>query len=188
MICEVLDWLGRTSDVRREAAALRDDLLSARWMLDRASWELAAGDVSKWIGQRPADPERHSISAAAEYVNDRAREPDWLRSGRRVITVDGAAVTVVWEKTPESLRAVLVGARVVEDWVRSIPRTPLVTGRKSSMALVRQVPRYAVVLAASPTATFCGSPSTADGSGAVRSRRYNQYSNGSSLMMRPTAW
>jgi hypothetical protein len=53
-ICELLQQTRETASLVRESEALRVDLLSGRWALDRSGWSVAAEDVERWIG-RPVD-------------------------------------------------------------------------------------------------------------------------------------
>ena len=117
MICELLQETGQQETLAVEADALRRDLLSGRWTLDRASWELAADDVTQWSGPIVPSGFERQVSLAADWLAERRSELP--SSGRRVVTLENGPVTVVWQSNPVDFQAVILGRAVIEGWVQA---------------------------------------------------------------------
>lgn len=112
----VLEEAGRVDQMRAAAAALETDLLGGRWALDRPAWELATGDLARWLGRPvPVPPDRVLMSAVAEQLWQRAlREPQPARRG--IVVVDGAMVTVLSEPKAPDLVALAIAPATVRAW------------------------------------------------------------------------
>jgi signal transduction histidine kinase len=125
--CSVLAGLGRTSELRREAAALQADLLRGRWRLTRPVFELHAGELASWLGPTTAgDDGRHALSATAEWLWKQWQ--DARRSGSVVPETSthaahGRTVTVLARAEAETLSALLAGPDYVrEQWIEPVSR------------------------------------------------------------------
>lgn len=133
-ICDLEEQTGRTEALRRDAAALRTDFLANRWMLDRATWELVAGQLAKWTGAALAVPvEREVFSAAGAWLWESSRRPDGVRlapSGRRTILVKSSPVTLIWRTDGPRLHAIAIAPSVVATWMqKAMPASSLSTAR-----------------------------------------------------------
>jgi signal transduction histidine kinase len=117
MVCDILERSGQADELRRKSIALRQALLDGMWVLDRAAWELAASDLSRWNAAILQQDDRQALSAAADWVVSRSRTEDWPRAGRRVIEIEKSAITVIWELREDGLKAILLGPRLLTDWV-----------------------------------------------------------------------
>ena len=112
----VLEEAGRVDQMRAGAAALETDLLGGRWALDRPAWELATGDLARWLGRPvPVAPDRVVMSAVAEQLWQRTlREPQPARRG--LVVVDGSMVTVLFESKGPEVIALAITPATVRAW------------------------------------------------------------------------
>jgi signal transduction histidine kinase len=113
--CALLEELGRTDRLRREAQALAEGLRNGRWQLDRATWHYHAGKAQRWLG-RPVevDPDRQAVADGVDWVWRRWKAGplvDSGSSGRRVLGPDPAPVVILWRASNERLAALVVGTR-----------------------------------------------------------------------------
>ena len=125
--CSVLAELGRTSELRREAAALREDLFRGRWRLTRPVFELHADQLSSWLDPTTGGEEgRQALSATAEWLWKRWQE---ARTGGPPVpettayAAHGRAVTLLARTEGETLNALLAGPEYVRArWVAAVSR------------------------------------------------------------------
>ena len=113
--CALLEELGRTERLGREAQALAEGLRNGRWQLDRATWHYYAGKAQHWLG-RPveADADQQAVADAVDWVWRRWKAGplvDSGSSGRRALDGGASPVTVLWRASSEHLAALVVGAR-----------------------------------------------------------------------------
>ena len=123
-IGSVLRDRGAHDELIRHAATLRHDLSHNRWQLDRAAWQLAVDDLSRWDGAAMPTDERQQFSeAAAALWDDWRQEPpgDAGSSGRKVVPVPGGTLTVVWRRTPTEYTWLAMTPRVLGGWLASFP-------------------------------------------------------------------
>ena len=67
--CFLLAELGRTEDLRSEAASLSRDLFSGRWRITGPVFQLHAGQVRKWLDSpEDAEDDRVALSAAVDWL------------------------------------------------------------------------------------------------------------------------
>ncbi len=113
--CALLEELGRTGELRKEAQALADDLESGRWRLDRASWRHYVGQTERWLGTSPEnDAERRAVAEAVDWVWQRWRAGQTVEprsSGRRALDIEGTPVTVLWRASDDRLTVFVASAR-----------------------------------------------------------------------------
>ena len=113
--CEVLQASNRTQELEREARALEVDLLTGRWALDRAAWELTAADIERWTGRPvPVTADRRMFSTVAAMLS--AGHPPESRA-RRLSVVDGISVTVLWRADGGRAAALAISPTVLHAWV-----------------------------------------------------------------------
>lgn len=111
----VLQASNRTQELAREARALEVDLLTGRWNLDQAAWELTAADLERWTGQPvPLGADRRMFSSVAAML---AAEHPSESSARRLIVVDGTPVTVLWRAEGDRAAALAISPTVLAAWV-----------------------------------------------------------------------
>jgi signal transduction histidine kinase len=126
--CGLLAELHRDADVRREAEALRRDLLSGRWTLTRPAYELHMVDVSAWAGSAPAPPtpEQRMLTTAVELLFAQLRRDDSAAAipARLTLNVDRAWVTVLAAADADGVRALVATPSFVErQWISKV--TPI---------------------------------------------------------------
>ena len=112
--CALLEELGRTEPLRKEAQALAAGLRDGRWQLDRATWHYYAGLASRWLGTVPDDDaERRAIAEAVDWVWQRWQAGQTVEpqsSGRRALELDGRSITLLWRSSGERLAVFVAGA------------------------------------------------------------------------------
>jgi signal transduction histidine kinase len=113
--CALLEELGRTDRLDREAPALAEGLLNGRWQLDRATWHYHAGKAQRWLG-RPveADADRQAVADAVDWIWRRWNSGQLIdagSSGRRVFDNGASPAVILWRASDERLAALVVGAR-----------------------------------------------------------------------------
>ena len=121
MICDVLSSIQDAEKLQVEVQSLARDLTAGRWQLDRASWELAIGDLTRWHAQPQIADERIAISKALELFDAEARVAP-PSEGRRVLRAGGLALTLAWHATGEDSAVVLAAPLVVESWLDVVRR------------------------------------------------------------------
>ncbi|MEZ5398948.1 MAG: HAMP domain-containing sensor histidine kinase [Bryobacteraceae bacterium] len=112
--CVILADLARKTELADEAGRIRDDLRAGRWVLDRASYELVAEQLERWLGVAVAPrPEQAALAEAAEWLYRRwtaTPTGEFPGSGTQVLR----GVLVVWEANGGSLNALLAGPTLVQ--------------------------------------------------------------------------
>jgi signal transduction histidine kinase len=116
-IGQVLEGAGRVAELEAHAASLASDLAAGRWLLDRPAWELAARDIQKWTGWS-ASRERVALSVAVEWVVEQAGGR-LHGTGHRLVTLEGAPITVLWREGADGLRALAIPPSLLDAWVES---------------------------------------------------------------------
>jgi signal transduction histidine kinase len=125
--CEVLEESRQLDGLSREATHLRADLVAGKWALDEPAWERAVADIERWLGRIEIGEERPLVSRAVDALwkeRSRGTWPSNATSGRRLVAVGTAAVTVLWRSQgadtavlalpPSALRAWSVAAMAPE--------------------------------------------------------------------------
>ena len=121
MICDLLLSIRDAEKLRAEAQSLARDLAAGRWQLDRASWELAIGDLIRWQAEPQISDPRIAVSKALELIETDARFAP-PSEGRRVLHAGGLALTVAWRASSEDRTIVMAGPPVVATWLEAIRR------------------------------------------------------------------
>jgi two-component system phosphate regulon sensor histidine kinase PhoR len=111
--CALLEELGRSEQLHKEARALAENLRDGRWQLDRAAWHHYATQVRRWDGTTAeGDAERQALAEAVDWAWRRWRAGQTVEprsSGRRALDIEGASVTVLWRASDERLAALVAG-------------------------------------------------------------------------------
>src|SRR5829696_5530584 len=120
-ICAVLADAGRMPELAREATALEADLLSGRWLIDRAAWELAAAELQGWTNRRtPMPAERQLFSAVTDVIAQsqaNAGGTPVLRASRSVLSVNGSGVTLVSRTVGQERVSLAIAPDVLRAWI-----------------------------------------------------------------------
>jgi signal transduction histidine kinase len=118
--CAVLADLGRAADLRREVAALRADLIGARWRLDRATYRFYVGRVQTILAAT-SGPSLANDTALALANSVEALWADWRRSrldgvarGWRIAGNDRPPVSILWLQSRDTLTGLVAGPRFME--------------------------------------------------------------------------
>jgi hypothetical protein len=141
--CDLLEGMNRKADLRHEASALYADLMAGRWRLDRATYDVHAGDARRWLGMGVEDDAaiaaRLALSAAADRLwhqwHDQA-PGDRRGSAREVMTVGDGPLVVLWDAQGDRFAALVAGPSYVDErWLRpvrqSLERQNLIWRRRS---------------------------------------------------------
>ena len=121
MICDVLSSIHDSEALQVEAQSLARDLTAGRWQLDRASWELAIGDLTRWHAPYRIADERIAISTALELFESDARFAP-ASEGRRVLRAGGLALTLAWRSHEEGSTLVIAAPPAVRSWLDALRR------------------------------------------------------------------
>jgi signal transduction histidine kinase len=121
--CSLMNALGQTDDLRREAAVLAGDLERGRWALARAAAQLCAQDVALWgVATLPGQAERDLLAEGLSIIWQRLSQPGIAASGRVSLAV-GREETVValWNRTGDQVSALVAAPRFVSAlWLGAI--------------------------------------------------------------------
>lgn len=120
--CAVLAELRRMPELRQEAADLRRLLLQARWRLTRPVFELHFADASRWAGESSTvAPVSTGIATAVDRVWQLRETTDGATAGRTVVAAGGQHFTVLWQRTPDRLVALIAGPDYARrTWLRQL--------------------------------------------------------------------
>jgi signal transduction histidine kinase len=128
--CVLLEEMGRTEDLKREAGIIFEDLLNGRFRLTRPVFQLHAGQACRWLGRSDVDdPGRLALSAAAEWLWQewqKARSGGASVANTATVKLLDRSLTILSNTTPEDLTALIAGPQYVEaEWLvpaqRAIP-------------------------------------------------------------------
>jgi signal transduction histidine kinase len=113
--CALLEELGRTEQLRKEAQALAAGLRDGRWQLDRAAWHYYAAQAGGWVGVAlEDDAERRATAEAIDWVWRRwqaGQAVEAQSSGRRALEFDGRSIALLWRSSNERLMAFVASPR-----------------------------------------------------------------------------
>lgn len=131
--CALLEEMGRTDDLKREAGALLNDLLNGRYRLTRPVFQLHAEQVCRWLGcSEIARADRLALSAAAEWLWQQwqiARSGGAPVADTTTVRLLDRSLTILSSTTPNGLAALIAGPRYVEaEWLLPVQQTAPVKG------------------------------------------------------------
>jgi len=126
--CRMLAGLGRNEELKVEANALRADLLSGKWRLDRPRFEMHLADATGWVqGTGPVAPAALALSRVVDELWRRERDTARMgaeESGRELIRMDDVPVTVLWRRRAGEFAAALLAESFVErEWLAPLGQT-----------------------------------------------------------------
>ena len=161
--CGIFESVRRHDEFQKEAGALAADLNRGRWHLDRATYELHHGDAARWIGTGAGvvkARDRLALASAVESLwTEWHRQPGNSRagSGRRVMQLSDATITILWMSTNERLSALLAAPSYVEQqWLAKV--TPPLDRQRLRLTLSDTLARGAGGLEARRAAGDTGLP------------------------------
>jgi signal transduction histidine kinase len=103
--CVVFAELNETAALRKEAAALRAELVAGAWHVDRGTFVQYDDELTEWLGSVSEIPS--SQKAIAEAVH-------WLwerrdTNGQQAVRLADVDFTLVWQSTGDELHALILG-------------------------------------------------------------------------------
>ncbi len=151
----VLEESGRTSELRDEGAQLDQELRRGRWQLTKSQYHFYSAEALRWRGQAEseidtADPEALALADAVQWLwDERPWEdgPSSAPASRRLVQMGGIPVLVVWDFSPQGLRAAVAGPSYLAslgreaipdrdlEWALSDPEGHIVLGAPSPSRL-----------------------------------------------------
>lgn len=118
--CGLLEQGNRRGELAGLAQALKADLLSGRWRLDRPTLELHLADAARWSdgnGRLPEEPLGFALVAGrlwGDWIAGRAPQ-------RQSVQQNGARYTVLTQEAPDGLRVLISSPRYVEShWLAAL--------------------------------------------------------------------
>ena len=112
---------GRSDDLRREAAALAEDVRNGRWRIDRPQYQFAMAQVQDWLGDanQPdgADSEQLALARAADaawYERQLAEQPDSIVRSRQTRWTGDRSVLVLTRSSAHRIAMLLAGPQFLE--------------------------------------------------------------------------
>ena len=107
--CVVLAELGRRDELRKEAAALYDDVGRGRWQLTQAVYDVHAEELAAWLGlDRAAEAADYSLAQGVRWLWERW-QTDRTQTGRASRTWQGRQVTLLWRGDGARMSALVAG-------------------------------------------------------------------------------
>ncbi len=126
--CVLLEEMGRTEDLKREAGTLFDDLLVGRYRLTRPVFQLHAEQVCRWLGRSEiAGPDQVALSGAGEWLWQQwqtARSSGVSIAETTTVRLLDRSLTILASTTQDGLSALIAGPRYVEaEWLLPVQHT-----------------------------------------------------------------
>jgi signal transduction histidine kinase len=127
--CEILEQLGRTTELRAAAAELERQLRDGRWPLHAATFEAQLGDLERWAGGPPNfAPEARALAEAVRRSWVQWNESDGPFSQRSLVRVADTDVTLIVQATATGARLLLATPQFVETHFLSKARPGIRSG------------------------------------------------------------
>ena len=108
--------------LRVRQRSLETDFLAGGWSLDRARWDLTAGEIARWTGHPlPTSRQREAFSQALQWLwNERQRlfADTTDQPFRRFVIGDAMPISILERSTDREITAIALGPSVVADWAR----------------------------------------------------------------------
>ncbi len=129
--CAVLEELGRSQELRSEAAALAGNLRSGRWQLTEALYRFYQNDADRWSGpgELNREAEEEALALAAETASlwttwQGARREGGRDAGRESVRVNEHALFFIRRGNADRLVALVATARFLErQWLAGVQPT-----------------------------------------------------------------
>lgn len=115
----LLQELHRDDELRAVADSLRSDLLAARWIIDRGTFESYRQQTDMWLGYAVDVPKyRETLSASVEWLFNEYQRDSLTSSGRRSVRLRDTDVAILWHSDGNRLNALVAGPRFIErEWL-----------------------------------------------------------------------
>lgn len=111
--CALLEKLDMLDQLQLEAKSLYDDLIGRSWRLDRASYLYYIDQAVNWLDQESeSDLGPRALAEAVVWLWENTQAIgtiDQKRSGRRSLRIHDRSITVLWQRSKDSLAAVVAG-------------------------------------------------------------------------------
>lgn len=117
--CDLLDHLGRRTQLIREALELRELLLEGRWRITRPVFDVHLEAASRWAraGEPPANHRLALSDAVSRLWSKQGHTADADGRGRATIAINGTQFTVLWWRAGNRTTALIAGPAFVEqEW------------------------------------------------------------------------
>jgi signal transduction histidine kinase len=122
--CEILDQLGRTDDLAREARKFGAGLQARRWRLTRSSYIHFTEQVAGWLTDDPSQEQATPIDLALATSVDglweswqQDRRSENMAAGRSSTLAEGQPLFSVWRGTANQFVALIGGPQFLQDQV-----------------------------------------------------------------------
>ena len=121
--CDLLDHVGRTTELKTEALELRELLLEGRWRITRPVFEVHFQAASRWAGA--GEPPANHRLALSEVVDrlwqSTVHAAGAVETGRSTVTAGGVQFTVLSQVVGRRTNVFIAGPAFVEhEWKRPV--------------------------------------------------------------------
>jgi signal transduction histidine kinase len=116
------------SDLRKEAASLRDDLLQGRWALTKSQYDSYSAEAKKWLAdawrESPGEFDAITRAEGAARLWENRRDAGAVK--RLLIDTGPASALVIWAGASETFKAIIAGPSYLASLCReAVPDTKL---------------------------------------------------------------
>ncbi len=112
-LCALLETLGSSELLQKEAESLFEDLIGKRWRLDRASYLYYSDQAEEWLGRgTDTDIEPRALADAVVWLwenRESMSDMEQGTAGRRSLSLNGISVTLLWQKSNDEIIALAAG-------------------------------------------------------------------------------
>jgi signal transduction histidine kinase len=115
--CSLLETLGRSASLRREAAQLQSDLQSGRWLLRSGPYLYYIEETNRWLDQKNFESSNSEAAVVAKQLDQLSEKSD--SSGHEILRSGSEAGAFLWSRSSEGLVALAAGPKYVKTKWRS---------------------------------------------------------------------
>jgi signal transduction histidine kinase/tetratricopeptide (TPR) repeat protein len=136
--CALLEKLGRTESLRKEAGALAEGLFNGRWRITAPVFQLHAGQVRAWLNDSEiAEGDRVALSAAVDWLWRKwraAQSGGTALQESMVYLAEGHAFTMLANDSGERAEVLVAGSEFARSrWLK--PVTPIMESQGVQLRL-----------------------------------------------------